>query len=95
MSGSLAYVLFGGLGAAILLVHTLGVQGEPVEGAWLLAVSLATALLAAAIESLPLGIDDNLTVPLLCAPCLPQVCSRMCASKWMGRSLSWWWRSGR
>ena len=68
VSGSLAYVLFGGLGAAILLVHTLGVQGEPVEGAWLLAVSLATALLAAAIESLPLGIDDNLTVPLLCAP---------------------------
>lgn len=68
VSGSLAYFLFGGLGAAILLVHTLGVQGKPVEGAWLLAVSLATALLAAAIESLPLGIDDNLTVPLLCAP---------------------------
>lgn len=68
LSGSLAYFLFGGLGAAILLVHTLGEQGEPVVGSWLLGVSLATALLGAAIESLPLGIDDNLSVPLLCAP---------------------------
>ena len=63
--GSLAYVLFGSLAAAALLVWTAPVQGRAYGWAFALAAGFATALLAAALESLPQGLDDNLGVPLV------------------------------
>jgi uncharacterized protein (TIGR00297 family) len=73
--GSAAYVLFGGT-AAVLVALWIGspeldfllATRHPMQGAsvgWLVAVCFAGALLAALVETLPLGIDDNLSAPLL------------------------------
>jgi uncharacterized protein (TIGR00297 family) len=61
-AGSAACWLFGTAAAATLLVWT-----APGRYAWgfALAAAAAAALLAAALESLPQGLDDNLGVPLL------------------------------
>ncbi len=61
-AGSGAYVLFGTVAAAGLLVWT-----APGRYTWAFAVAVgaAAALFAAALESLPQGLDDNLGVPLL------------------------------
>lgn len=59
-AGSLAFLLFGTLGAAALLgwtEPTLGYQA-------IFFLSFKTALVAAIVESLPLKVDDNITVPL-------------------------------
>jgi uncharacterized protein (TIGR00297 family) len=63
--GSLAYVFFGGLAAATLLVWTA--RWTPGDYSWpfALAVGFAAALVAAAFESLPQGLDDNIGVPLV------------------------------
>lgn len=63
-AGSLAYVTFGTLAAAVLLEWT-----APGRYAWAfaLAVGFAAALLAALLESIPQGLDDNLGVPLVSA----------------------------
>ena len=63
--GSLAYVVFGALAAAVLLVWTAPVQGRSYGWAFALAAGFATAVLAAGLESLPQGLDDNLGVPLV------------------------------
>jgi uncharacterized protein (TIGR00297 family) len=60
--GSTAYFLFGTAAAATLLLWTAPGDYTP---AFALAVAAATALLAAAIESLPQGLDDNIGVPLV------------------------------
>lgn len=61
-AGSLAFVLFGGLAAAILLLWTApGRYGF----AFAVAIAFAAALFAALLESQPLGLDDNLGVPLV------------------------------
>ncbi len=64
-AGSTAYVIFGGLAAAVLLMWTA--RWTPAEFTWpfALAVGFAAALLAAALESLPQGLDDNIGVPLV------------------------------
>lgn len=62
-AGSLAYVLFGTAAAATLLIWTT--PDHHYELGFTLAVCFATALLAAALESLPQGLDDNLGVPLV------------------------------
>jgi uncharacterized protein (TIGR00297 family) len=64
-TGSLAYVLFGTVAAAALLIWTAPNQGRSYGWAFALVVCFATALLAAGLESLPQGLDDNLGVPLV------------------------------
>jgi uncharacterized protein (TIGR00297 family) len=62
--GSLAYVFFGTIAAAVLLEWT-----APDRYSWAFALvtcGLAT-LVAAALESLPQGLDDNIGVPLVSA----------------------------
>src|SRR6185295_18202198 len=61
-AGSLAYVVFGTLGATVLLQWT-----APGRYGWgfALAICAATALVAAGLESLPHGLDDNIGVPLV------------------------------
>jgi len=61
--GSLAYVLFGTVAATVLLLWTA--PDRHYELGFALAVCFATALLAAALESLPQGLDDNIGVPLV------------------------------
>jgi uncharacterized protein (TIGR00297 family) len=60
--GSAAYAVFGAAGAWSLLMWTA--PGRYQAG-FALAVAAAAALLAAALESLPQGLDDNLGVPLV------------------------------
>ncbi len=71
-AGSLAFVLFGGGAVAFLLRLTAGgtlpfrdaaLLGAGQPAGWWAAVGLAAALVAAAVESLPGGLDDNLAVP--------------------------------
>ncbi len=66
-AGSLAFWLFGALGAASALWWTLAHQGRQESPGFLLAAAAVTALIAAWIESQPLELDDNLTVPFLSA----------------------------
>lgn len=61
-AGSLAYGVFGTAGATVLLLWTA--PGR-YEAGFALAVCGAASLLAAALESLPQGLDDNLGVPLV------------------------------
>ena len=65
--GSAAHVLFGAAGAATLLLWMD--DGPPLKASLLFVVGAAVlaAGLSAAIESLPLGLDDNLTAPPLTA----------------------------
>jgi uncharacterized protein (TIGR00297 family) len=61
--GSAAYAFFGTLAAAALLVWTA--PAREYSWAFALVAGGAAALLAAALESLPQGLDDNLGVPLV------------------------------
>jgi dolichol kinase len=61
--GSAAYVAFGTLAAAVLLIWTA--PDRAYSWPFALAAAGAAALLAAALESLPQGLDDNLGVPLV------------------------------
>jgi len=61
-AGTAAYVVFGALAAWTLLLWTApGVYGA----GFALAAAAAAALVAAALESLPQGLDDNLGVPMV------------------------------
>jgi uncharacterized protein (TIGR00297 family) len=62
-AGTLAYLLFGTLAATVLLIWTT--PDRHYDLGFALAVCFATALLAAGLESLPQGLDDNLGVPLV------------------------------
>lgn len=64
-AGSLAYWVFGTAGCATLLLWTAQGSDRQYALAFALGISAATALLAAALESLPQGLDDNLGVPLV------------------------------
>jgi len=63
-AGSFAFFLFGGLAAAILLLWTAPGRYSAV---FAIAIAFAAALFAALLESQPLGLDDNLGVPLVTA----------------------------
>jgi uncharacterized protein (TIGR00297 family) len=62
-AGSVAYVLFGTVAAAALLIWTAPERAYSVPFA--LVAGGAAALLAAGLESLPQGLDDNIGVPLI------------------------------
>jgi uncharacterized protein (TIGR00297 family) len=63
-AGSVAYVVCGGGGAFALLQWTEPASYAP---AFALAAAFATAIVAAALESQPQGLDDNFGVPLVAA----------------------------
>jgi len=72
-AGFLAFIVFGTVGAAVLIAWTSRLPFDP--GAWhwgrTLGVALALNALLALVESLPTTLDDNLTVPLVGALTLP------------------------
>lgn len=61
--GSLSFIIFGTLGAFILLKW----MAPPIDPGIFLSVSFKTALVAAIVESLPLKINDNISVALTSA----------------------------
>lgn len=62
-AGSLAFVIFGSA-AAVFFTWWVS-KGEPVPFLWyVVAIPVLGAVLGAVIETVPTGIDDNLTVPL-------------------------------
>jgi uncharacterized protein (TIGR00297 family) len=71
--GSLAFVVFGTLGAAVLIAWTsrLPLDLQAWHSPRTLGVAFALALVTALVESLPTTLDDNLTVPLVGALALP------------------------
>ncbi|HWM92401.1 MAG TPA: DUF92 domain-containing protein [Thermoanaerobaculia bacterium] len=64
-AGTIAYAFFGTFAAATLLVWTA--RWTPGEFSWpfAFAVCAAAAIVAALLESLPQGLDDNIGVPLV------------------------------
>jgi uncharacterized protein (TIGR00297 family) len=65
-AGFIAFVAAGSAAATILQVWVAGGHpGTPAPGFPVGALAIAVAIGGAFVESLPLGIDDNLTVPLL------------------------------
>jgi uncharacterized protein (TIGR00297 family) len=63
-AGTLAYLLFGGAGAAVLLLWTAPGVYSP---SFAVAIGFAAAAFAALLESQPQGLDDNFGVPLVTA----------------------------
>jgi uncharacterized protein (TIGR00297 family) len=68
-AGSIAFVVFGTLGAAVLWVWTL--QLGPEAWGFVAVRCFLVALFSAAVESLPTTLDDNVTVPIAGAALLP------------------------
>lgn len=66
-SGTAAYWLFGTAGATTLLAWTLHHQGESYRLGYLVFAAAMASLVGAVIESQPIGLDDNISVPLLAA----------------------------
>ncbi len=62
-AGTIAYVLFGTLASTALLIWTP--RDHQYSLGFALAVCFATSVVAAALESLPQGLDDNIGVPLV------------------------------
>jgi uncharacterized protein (TIGR00297 family) len=62
-AGTIAYVFFGTLASTVLLIWTP--QDHTYSLGFALAVCFATSIVAAALESLPQGLDDNIGVPLV------------------------------
>jgi len=63
--GFLAFVVFGGIVAALLSVWTLEMPLGAAASPWILTVVVPVTLLCALVESVPTTLDDNLTVPLV------------------------------
>ncbi len=66
-AGTLAFWVFATLGSAAALWWTLAHQEREIAIGLLWTAAALTSLVAAVVESLPLRLDDNLTVPLASA----------------------------
>ncbi len=67
--GTMTYWVFGTLGASVLVwwtvTHPMGDGGRTISLGFVITVALIAAGFAALVESLPLGLDDNVSVPFL------------------------------
>jgi uncharacterized protein (TIGR00297 family) len=70
-AGSLAFVLFGTIGASLLIAWTLRLPMASAASPRVLALTVPLAVLCALVESAPTTLDDNVTVPLAGAVVLP------------------------
>jgi uncharacterized protein (TIGR00297 family) len=64
-SGFAAFVVLGGVAAALLSVWTLEMPLRAAGSLWIVTIIVPVALLCALAESAPTTLDDNLTVPLV------------------------------
>jgi uncharacterized protein (TIGR00297 family) len=70
-AGSLAFIVFGAIGASVLVAWTLRLPIAAAASPRILALTVPLAVLCALVESAPTTLDDNLTVPLVGAVTLP------------------------
>src|SRR5258707_3804752 len=64
-AGFTAFVVCGGLAAALLSVWTLEMPLSAATSPWILIIVVPVTLLCALVESVPTTLDDNFTVPLV------------------------------
>jgi uncharacterized protein (TIGR00297 family) len=64
-AGFTAFVVCGGLAAALLSVWTLEMPLRAATSPWILIIVAPVTLLCALVESVPTTLDDNFTVPLV------------------------------
>ena len=64
-AGLAAFVVAGGLAAALLAAWTLQLPLRAAASPWILTVVVPVTLLCALVETVPTTLDDNLTVPLV------------------------------
>lgn len=64
-AGTLAYVLIGGTAGAFFFWWVAQATAPAIPLASILLLSFSTALLGGLVESIPIGLDDNVSVPLL------------------------------
>ncbi|MEL7061622.1 MAG: DUF92 domain-containing protein, partial [Acidobacteriota bacterium] len=89
-AGTLGYWIFGSAGCFVLVWWTLHHQGESIDLGVLAVVSAITAAFAALIESQPIQLDDNVSVPLLAALMLHGLL--MSAETWPAADAESWLR---
>lgn len=70
-AGFVAFVVFGTLGASVLVAWTLRLPLSSGASPRVLAITIPLAVIGALVESVPTTLDDNLTVPLVTAVVLP------------------------
>lgn len=64
-AGLVAFVVCGGLAAALLAVWTLEMPLRSFASPWILTVVVPVTILCALVETVPTTLDDNFTVPLV------------------------------
>ena len=70
VAGTLAFIIFGGVGGVALAWWVRPAASPMAPIAWTLVAPLAAALLAALVETLPVRLDDNISVPATAAAVL-------------------------
>src|SRR3954471_11295335 len=63
IAGTAAFVAFGGLGAIALAWWTRPARAVPPSLAFTIAAPIAAAIIAAFVETIPVRLDDNISVP--------------------------------
>ena len=70
IAGTTAFIVFGGLGAVALAWWTRSGMAAPPPLAFTIAAPLAAAFVAAFVETIPVRLDDNISVPAAAATVL-------------------------
>jgi len=70
VAGTLGFIVFGGLGGVALALWTRPAVVPPPPALYAIAATLAAAVVAAFVETLPVRLDDNLSVPAAAAATL-------------------------
>lgn len=89
-SGTFAYLFFGTAGATTLVAWTLHHQGESYQLGYLAFAAALASLVGAVVESQPIEIDDNISVPFLAAMVLhgfllaePALSQELITERWL------------
>lgn len=67
VAGTLAFILFGGVGAALVACWTRPAIAPPPSVRFEIAAPMAAAIAAALVETIPIRLDDNISVPATAA----------------------------
>jgi uncharacterized protein (TIGR00297 family) len=70
IAGTMAFVVFGGIGAVALALWTRSAVTPPPSLAFVIIAPLIAAVTAALVETLPVRLDDNISVPMAAAAAL-------------------------
>jgi len=70
MAGTLGFILFGAAGGVALALWTRPAVVPPAPWQWVICAPIAAAVAAAFVETLPVRLDDNISVPITAAAVL-------------------------